>query len=94
MKQIRITRDAGGNVSFETVSVDTSTLTPSKRHFPDIAANQLGPAPSAPSSQSFPKPSYGCHLHSNEQGRINIFPPLAKDKTTLSQAINGQPIAQ
>jgi len=100
MKRIRITRETAGNVSFETVSVDTTetvffiNLDPDEAHFPTIAANQLGPAPSPPSSQCHPTATYGCHFHPNEQGIINIFRPLAEDVIDLNQATSGQPIAQ
>lgn len=101
MKRIRITRDAGGSVSFETVAVDTTetvffiNLDPLDEHFPIIAANKLGKAPSAPSSQCHPLKSYGCNLHPGEQGIIQIFPPLApSNNTKLSNATDGQPISQ
>jgi hypothetical protein len=100
MRQIRITRDAGGNVSFETVSVDKTetvffiNLDPIDEHFPTIAANKLGAAPSAPSSQCHPTPSYGCNLHPNEKGTINIFLQLAADITKLKPATKSQPITQ
>jgi hypothetical protein len=70
-------------VEFETVSVDTTenvfflNLDPQEAHWPTIASNQLGSAPSPPSSQCFPESSYGCKFHGNEQGIINIFPELA-----------------
>jgi hypothetical protein len=66
MKQINITRDDNGNVSFETVSMDLSenvfftNLDPKEAHWPylnpkaaspDFCANELGPAPSPNSSQ-------------------------------------------
>ena len=107
MKRIRITRDANGDVNFETVSVDNTetvfflNLDPIDEHFPTISANKLGVAPSPTSSQCHPvSPStgatlspYGCNLHPNEQGIINIFRPLTEDVTNLAQATNGQPIA-
>jgi hypothetical protein len=100
MKRIRITRDAGGHVIYEEVSVDTTetvffiNLDPIDPHFPTICANQLGPAPSAPSSQCHPSSPYSCHLHPSEQGIINIFRPLAEDVTDLAPATRGQPITQ
>jgi hypothetical protein len=101
MKQIPISRDAGGNVSFKTVAVDTTetvffiNLDPVDEHFPTIASNKLGRAPSAPSSQCHPQKSYGCNLHPGEQGIIQIFPPLApSNNTKLSNATNGQPMTQ
>jgi hypothetical protein len=101
MKQIRITR-SGTTVNFETVSVDTTetvfflNLDPLAEHWPEIAANKLGPAPSAPSSQCFPKANYVCKIagHGNERGIINIFPPLTAANTTLPAATRGQAIAQ
>jgi hypothetical protein len=57
MKQIHITRDGSGNVTFETVSIDNSenvffTNKDSKaEHWPTLATNKLGKAPSANSSQ-------------------------------------------
>jgi hypothetical protein len=100
MKRIKITRDSSGNVNFDTVSVDNTetvffiNLDTVDSHFPTIAANPLGPAPSAPSSQCHPVSPYGCNLHPNEQGIINIFRPLAEDVTDLGQATTGQPIVQ
>jgi len=101
MKQIRITR-SGNTVNFETVSVDTTetvfflNLDPLAEHWPTIAANKLGPAPSAPSSQCIPQANYGCQIpgHGNEKGIINIFPPLTAANTTLSPATRGQAITQ
>jgi hypothetical protein len=100
MKQIRITR-SGSTVTFETVSVDTTetvfflNLDPLAEHWPTIAANKLGPAPSAPSSQCFPQASYGCQIagHGSERGIINIFQPLASANTKLKPATRGYPIA-
>lgn len=102
MKQIRITR-SGSNVNFETVSVDTTetvfflNLDSQAEHWPTIAANKLGPAPSAPSSQCFPQANYGCQIagHGSEQGTINIFQPLeAVANTKLNPATKGQPIVK
>ncbi len=78
MKRITITRDSSGNVEFETVTVDGTenvfflNLDPEEAHWPDIASNQLGPAPSPPSSKCFPQPKYGCKFHANENGIINM----------------------
>jgi hypothetical protein len=100
MKRISITRDAGGNVSFDEVSIDNTetvffiNLDTLDEHFPNICANKLGKAPSAPSSQCHPTPSYFCKIHPTEIGTIHIFRPLAEDVTNLGQAINGQPIQQ
>jgi hypothetical protein len=103
MKRIRIARSTGGIVEFETVAVDTTenvfflNLDPQEAHWPTIASNHLGPAPSAPSSQCFPQPTYGCQIagHGNEQGIINIFPPLAapgNQPVKLQDANRDQPI--
>ena len=103
MKQIHITRDGSGKVNFETVSIDTTETVffinqdPKAEHWPTIAANKLGPAPSAPSSQCKPQESYGCKItgHESEKGIINIFPALAAvSNTTLAPAIKGQAITQ
>jgi hypothetical protein len=109
MKRIRITRDDHDNVQFETVSVDTTenvfflNQDPKEPHHPSIADNQLGPAPSAPSSQCIPEPAYTCLIlgHENEGGVINIVEPLAAvsvDAATntvkLENASSGQPITR
>ena len=73
MKQINITRDKNGNVSFQEVSVDTTdnvfftNLDPQQAHWPywnpnapspDFCDNQIGAAPSPNSSQcTLPVPS-------------------------------------
>lgn len=109
MQRIKITRDSSNNVQFETVSIDNtetvffSNLDPEEPHWPTIASNQLGPAPSANSSQCQPDPTgkktqviYGCQIpgHANEEGIINIFAPLAAPASTaLSPAVVGKPIA-
>ncbi len=108
MQRIKITRDSNNNVEFETVSVNSSenvffiNLDPTEAHWPTIASNQLGPAPSAPSSQCQPDPTatltqviYQCQIpgHTNEQGIINIFAQLAAANTTLNPAVSGRPIA-
>ena len=57
MKQINITRDGTGKVKFEAVSVDTTenvfftNLDQQSAHWPTLASNQLGPAPSPNSNQ-------------------------------------------
>jgi len=109
MQRIKITRDKNNNVQFETVSVDNTenvfflnldTLAP---HWPTIASNQMGPSPSAPSSQCQPDPTgkltqvtYTCKIagHTNEKGTINIFAQLAAGTTTLNPAVRGKPIAK
>lgn len=80
MKRITITRDSNDNVHFETVTVDDTenvfflNLDPLSEHWPTISANPVGAAPSAPSSQCFPEPTYGCQIagHEGEQGIINM----------------------
>jgi hypothetical protein len=109
MQKIKITRDSNNNVDFETVSVDNTenvffvNLDPQEQHWPTIASNLLGPAPSSPSSQCQPDPTgtlsqvtYQCQIagHTNEQGIINIFTPLAAANTTLNPAVSGRPIAE
>ena len=66
MKQIQITRDSNGNVTFEPVAIDVTenvfftNLDPQEAHWPyldpkatspDFCDNELGPAPSPNSSQ-------------------------------------------
>jgi hypothetical protein len=57
MKQIHIKRDGSGNVTFETVSIDDTenvfftNQDPKSEHWPTLATNKLGKAPSANSSQ-------------------------------------------
>lgn len=110
MQRIQITRDSSNNVEFETVSIDNTenvfflNLDPLEAHWPTIASNQVGAAPSAPSSQCQPDPTgtktqviYQCQIagHTNEQGIINIFAELAApSSTTLNPAVSGQPIAK
>ena len=107
--QIHITRDSSG-VKFETVSIDTTetvfftNLDPTCLHWPDLTTNELGAAPSANSSQAPVEApagqtppcvvTYGCKLHSNEQGTINLFSPLAEENTSLAAATVGTPIAE
>lgn len=108
MKRISITRNGQGQVEFETVTVDSTenvffinldTLEP---HWPSIADNQLGPAPSPPSSQCFPEASYTCLIpgHGGESGSIIIVEALtavnADDTNTvrLANATKGQPITR
>ena len=109
MKQIRITCN-NGIATFETVSIDDSENVfftnedTTQAHWPDISTNQLGPAPSANSSQctvpsgiayTFSTFTYGCKIagHQNEVGIINVFNQLAPGKTTLPPATVGKPIA-
>lgn len=92
MKQIHITRDSSGKVTFEEVSIDVTenvfftNLDPKEAHWPTLSTNQLGPAPSPNSSQcTVPQQDapyqvkYGCKVdgHQNEQGIINVFAQLA-----------------
>lgn len=57
MKQVHIKRDGSGKVTFETVSIDNTenvfftNLDAKAAHWPTLATNQLGAAPSADSSQ-------------------------------------------
>ncbi|HYP00085.1 MAG TPA: putative Ig domain-containing protein [Pyrinomonadaceae bacterium] len=111
MKQINITRDSSGNVTFETVSIDVTenvfftNQDPDEAHWPTLATNQLGTYPSPNSSQcTVPTPdnltppnnqvTYGCQLHDNEQGIINVFAQLAAATTDLAQATKGKPITR
>jgi hypothetical protein len=96
MKQINIKRDSTGKVTFDTVSIDTTenvfftNQDTTSEHWPTLATNKLGAAPSPNSSQcTVPPPSvltppnnqvvYKCQIagHGNEQGIINVFAPLA-----------------
>lgn len=109
MQRIKITRDGSNNVDFETVSIDRSenvffiNLDPQEEHWPTLASNLLGAAPSAPSSQCQPDPTgalnevtYQCQIkgHEDEKGVINIFDVLAEANQTLAPAVHGQPIAR
>lgn len=57
MNQIQITRDPDGKVTFKTVSIDVTenvfftNLDPQQAHWPTLATNQVGAAPSPNSSQ-------------------------------------------
>jgi hypothetical protein len=109
-KRILITRDDSGNVQFETVTiVDTDNvfflnLDTEDSHQPSIMdPNEIvGPAPSLPSSQCIPEPTYTCLIpgHGNESGDINIVSALAPVNATalnvveLKAAIRGQPITR
>src|SRR5271157_1251606 len=113
MKRIHITRSSGGGVTFETVSIDTTENVDftnedkTQAHWPTIATNQLGPAPSPNSSQcTVPQPDtlqppfpyvykYGCKIagHQNEVGIINVFNPLTAGVTSLPSAKVGTSIA-
>jgi hypothetical protein len=110
MKQINITRDGTGKVKFEEVLVYTTenvfftNLDPKSAHWPTLASNQLGPAPSPNSNQCVvpvPLPPgytvvYGCKIegHGSEQGQILVFSELTAVNTTLKPATKGRPIAQ
>ena len=110
MKQINITRDRTGKVKFEEVSVDTTenvfftNLDQQSAHWPTLASNQLGPAPSPNSNQCVVPPpaagtipvTYGCKIegHESERGVINVFPELTAVNTTLKPATKGRPIAE
>ena len=109
MEQISITRDTNGKVTFKTVSIDVTetvfftNLDPQQPHWPTLATNQVGPAPS-PNSSQCPVPAgtppykvnYKCKIagHENEQGLINVFAVLAAGPTTLAPATKGTPIAR
>lgn len=101
MKRIRITR-VGSSVEFERVSVDNTETVffinqdPDESHWPTIASNPLGPAPSPPSNQCHPEPTYRCKIagHETEHGNIDIFAQLAETNTTLNPATRGQPITE
>ena len=109
MKQIHITRDSSG-VKFETVSIDVTdtvfftNLDAQSAHWPDITTNELGAAPSANSSQvpvdapDGQNPpcvvTYGCKLHANEKGTINLFNQLSKENASLDPATAGTAIAE
>jgi uncharacterized protein affecting Mg2+/Co2+ transport len=88
MKQINITRDANGNVSYSQVSIDPTenvfftNLDPQEAHWPylnpkapepDFCDNQLGAAPSPNSSQ------------------CNVPPPLVKNPKPPPDLINQTP---
>jgi hypothetical protein len=107
MKQIHITRSSTGTVTFETVSIDNTETVfftnedATQPHWPSIASNQLGPAPSPNSSQctipagTVGEYKYRCKIdgHGSESGVINVFARLAAGTTTLPQATKGNPIA-
>jgi len=110
MKRINITRDGNGNVKFDEVFIDNTENVffinedPEEEHWPSIAANKLGRAPSLPSSQCHPTPDpnnfkpkiyYECKIngHANERGIINIFKPLSKADSNLELATQGQQIS-
>ena len=107
MKQIHITR-SNNIVTFETVSIDNTENVfftnedPTEAHWPTLASNQLGPAPSPNSSQcTLPTTTppftytYGCQIagHASEKGIINVFAQLGAGTTTLPQATAGTPIS-
>ncbi|HEY6229669.1 MAG TPA: hypothetical protein VIW64_00270 [Pyrinomonadaceae bacterium] len=80
MNQIRITRDPSGKVTFKTVSIDVTenvfftNLDPQQAHWPTLATNQVGPAPSANSSQC-PVPPPQVTNPSPPPPTINQTPP-------------------
>jgi hypothetical protein len=103
MKQINITRDSKGNVTFEEVSIDVTenvfftNLDTQAAHWPYLAFcdNQIGPAPSPNSSQCtvVQQPPifqflYGCKLHDNERGIINVYPQLAAVNQSTKAVVN------
>jgi len=106
--QISIKR-VGGKVEFQTVSVSLSDTVfwtnedTTEPHWPDqkFSRSQIGPAPS-PNSDSWPvavlvapyKITYGCALHSNETGVINVYADFAPTNKTLKDATAGQAYAQ
>lgn len=107
MKQINITRQ-GTQVLFDDVSLDVTesvfftNLDPQQAHWPDIASNQVGSAPSPNSSDcDVPVPpnatppydvSYKCKLHVREVGVIHVFAQLAAaDTTDFTGGVVGQP---
>lgn len=108
MKQIHITRDSSGKVNFETVSIDVTetffftNLDTQQPHWPTLATNQVGQAPSANSSACTPiagtppfEMPYTCQIpgHENESGLINVFAELAAAaNTTLAPATKGTAI--
>ena len=110
MKQINITRD-NDNVTFEPVSIDPTetvfftNLDSKEAHWPTLASNQIGAAPSANSSECPVPPVgavpyqyvYGCKIagHESETGTISVFVALAAaDDTALKDATKGQPITE
>jgi len=107
MQKIKITRNSNNEVEFEPVSINRSenvffiNLDPLDEHWPDLASNKLGKAPSAPSSECQPDPTgskkevpYTCLIPGHtETGTIKIFAQLAAAKITLTPSPKGQPIA-
>lgn len=89
-----------------TENVFFTNMDPEQPHKPSILKmaddEELGACPSPNSSQvPVPEPAegttavnYGCDLHKEESGVINVFPPLAAGKTTLQAATKGQPISK
>lgn len=111
MKVININRVDANTVKFDEVSIDTTenvcfrNLDPLEAHWPTLASNQLGQAPSANSNQCALPPGqskiiYGCKIagHQNEQGIIYVYPALAigagAPSGKLANATKGTPIAE
>jgi hypothetical protein len=93
-------------VTFPTVSIDTSDTVfftnkdNQAAHWPSIAGNQVGAAPSPNSSECIvpygTPPSvvaYTCKLHAGEKGTINVFAILSAGTTSLADATVNTPIA-
>ena len=79
--RITITRDSNGIVRFQTVTVNSNenvfflNQDSESEHRPTNCDHPVGAAPSDPSSQCFPEPTYGCRIagHQDEQGIINMI---------------------
>src|SRR5437868_15251300 len=91
--RITITRN-NGVVSFSRASIDVTenvdflNLDPDASHQPFDCANVLGPAGSPPSnsvtvSKSPGTVTYGCKLHANESGAIDVYPIFSAGTTSL-----------
>ncbi len=110
MKQINISRDNSG-VHFQETSMDVTetvfftNLDSTAEHWPTLASNKLGPAPSPNSSECIVPPptpnqrppysvTYGCKIqgHEQERGTINVFAQLAAGTTALQNVVVGNPI--
>ena len=115
MAQINIRRGDDDKVTFDTVYVDTTetvfftNLDDQSAHWPDIAANQVGPCKSPNSSNCVVRlaagaappgqTTYKCKItgHENESGSIFVVLPLAVGKDakngTVTSKPSGQPIS-